>query len=45
MFFPKTNPGYYSLSEDAKGLIMEWVAGEWYETSEGEATFRLADEL
>jgi len=45
MFFPKNNPGYYALSEEAKGLIMGWVAGEWYESSEGEATFRIADEL
>lgn len=45
MFFPKNNPGYYALSEEAKALIMEWVAGEWYETSEGEPTFRIADEL
>jgi hypothetical protein len=34
MFYPKENPGYYSLSEDAKNLIVQWPAGtEWYESS------------
>ncbi|EDO00672.1 hypothetical protein SS1G_03145 [Sclerotinia sclerotiorum 1980 UF-70] len=29
MFFPKDNPGYYALSEDAKKLIVEWSSNEW----------------
>ncbi|KAF7930280.1 uncharacterized protein EAE98_004681 [Botrytis deweyae] len=33
MFFPKDNPGYYTLSEDAKKLIVEWSTNEWYESS------------
>ncbi|KAF7909586.1 uncharacterized protein EAF01_003304 [Botrytis porri] len=33
MFFPKENPGYYTLSEDAKKLIVEWSTNEWYESS------------
>lgn len=45
MFFPKNNPGYYALSEEAKGLIVEWMAGEWYETSTGEVTFGIEHEL
>lgn len=33
MFFPKDNPGYYALSEDAKNLIVEWTLGEWYDSA------------
>ncbi|KAF7862755.1 hypothetical protein EAF04_007627 [Stromatinia cepivora] len=33
MFFPKDNPGYYALSEEAKKLIVEWSTNEWYESS------------
>lgn len=33
MFFPKDNPGYYGMSDDARKLIMEWTMGEWYESS------------
>jgi hypothetical protein len=37
MFLPKDNPGYYTLSEDAKNLIVQWPAGtEWYESSSGD---------
>ena len=35
MFFPKDNPGYYSMSEAAKKLIVEWTTNEWYESSTG----------
>ncbi|KAK6611542.1 hypothetical protein QC760_009438 [Botrytis cinerea] len=38
MFFPKDNPGYYTLSEDAKKLIVEWSTNEWYESSTRERT-------
>lgn len=32
MFTPKDNPGYYSMSETAKGLLIEWVSRSvWYE--------------
>jgi len=33
MFFPKDNPGYYALSEDAKKLIVDWTLGEWYDSA------------
>lgn len=33
MFFPKDNPGYYSLSDEAKKLIIKWSKNEWYESS------------
>jgi hypothetical protein len=35
MFFPKDNPGYYTLSEEAKSLVVEWVTNEWYESATG----------
>ncbi|KAL3423248.1 hypothetical protein PVAG01_04995 [Phlyctema vagabunda] len=38
MFFPKDNPGYYALSEDAKKLIVEWSTNEWYESSTRDMT-------
>lgn len=37
MFFPKENPGYYALSENAKKLIIDWSTNEWYESSTGDA--------
>ncbi|RDW94777.1 hypothetical protein BP5796_00540 [Coleophoma crateriformis] len=36
MFYPKDNPGYYALSEDAKRFIVEWTTNEWYESSTGD---------
>lgn len=33
MFYPKDNPGYYALSEQAKALIVQWTIDEWYESS------------
>lgn len=34
MFYPKDNPGYYSLAEDAKNLIVHWpIETDWYESS------------
>ncbi|KAI9649387.1 hypothetical protein NHQ30_001962 [Ciborinia camelliae] len=33
MFFPKDNPGYYALCEEAKKSIVEWSTNEWYESS------------
>ncbi|KAF1927800.1 uncharacterized protein M421DRAFT_175684 [Didymella exigua CBS 183.55] len=35
MFNPRSNPGYYTLSETAKELVSDWVLGAWYEDSEG----------
>lgn len=46
MFYPKDNPGYYAMSEQAKGLIVKWTIDEWYESSTGEtAQFAIEDEL
>lgn len=36
MFFPKDNPGYYAMSEEAKKLVVQWTTNDWYETSSGE---------
>ncbi|TAQ84168.1 hypothetical protein B7494_g7513 [Chlorociboria aeruginascens] len=36
MFYPKDNPGYYSMSEKAKELIVEWGDNEWYKDSTGD---------
>lgn len=33
MFYPKDNPGYYDMSEMAKGLIVQWTTNDWYESS------------
>lgn len=35
MFYPKDNPGYYSMSESAKKLIITWSSNDWYESSSG----------
>ncbi len=34
MFVPRENPGFYSLGEKAKAIIIEWVDQGWYSTSE-----------
>ena len=34
MFYPKENPGYYSMCERAKELIVGWVDKGWYNASE-----------
>ena len=37
MFYPKDNPGYHSMSEIARDLIVNWSAnGEWYESATGD---------
>jgi hypothetical protein len=36
MFFPKDNPGYYALSEEAKALVVKWATNSWYESSTGD---------
>ena len=36
MFYPKDNPGYYAMSEEAKNLIVNWTTNEWYESSTGD---------
>jgi len=36
MFYPKDNPGYYAMSEEAKLLIVQWTTNQWYESSTGD---------
>ena len=36
MFYPKDNPGYYGLSENAKQLIIQWATNDWYESATGD---------
>lgn len=37
MFFPRENPGYYSMSEVAKEKIVAWAGAEpWFDGEEGE---------
>lgn len=43
MFFPRDNPGYYTMSERAKELIADWVDLGWYEGSEGVEVFTQDD--
>lgn len=38
MFFPRDNPGFYTLADSAKDLIASWIDKEWYESSDGAAT-------
>lgn len=33
MFYPKDNPGYYAMSDQAKSLIVQWTTDEWYKSS------------
>ncbi|KAI9744791.1 MAG: hypothetical protein M1818_001716 [Claussenomyces sp. TS43310] len=42
MFTPKDNPGYYTLSEEAKNLIVKWTTNEWYESSTDDGDTLLA---
>jgi hypothetical protein len=45
MFEPKNNPGYYSMSEQAKDVIVQWAQNSWYEESEGPGLYKgLEDE-
>lgn len=37
MFFPKDNPGYYAMSEEAKTLAVKWTKNSWYESSTGDS--------
>ena len=34
MFYPRDNPGFYSLGERAKETITGWVDRGWYESSD-----------
>ncbi|KAI9703123.1 MAG: hypothetical protein M1836_007688 [Candelina mexicana] len=36
MFYPRDNPGYYNMSEQAKDLVVRWATNDWYESSTGE---------
>lgn len=35
MFFPKDNPGYHALGEQARNHVVRWSTNEWYESSTG----------
>ena len=37
MFYPKDNPGFYSLGEEAKEMITLWVDDSWYASSTGKS--------
>ena len=37
MFYPRDNPGFYSLGERAKQVVSDWVDRGWYESSEQRA--------
>lgn len=34
MFFPRDNPGFYSLGERAKEVVVSWINRGWYESSD-----------
>jgi hypothetical protein len=44
MFTPRDNPGYYAMSEKAKGLISAWMQNGWYEEAEEEMEASFEDE-
>lgn len=37
MFTPRDHPGYYSMSDKARNLVVTWVDNAWYEGSSEEA--------
>jgi hypothetical protein len=45
MFYPKDNPGFYAMSEDAKKLIVQWATNEWSESSTGDTKLLVEHEL
>jgi len=46
MFFPKDNPGYYAMSEEATAYIVQWATNDWYESSTGDSkVLAIEDEL
>lgn len=46
MFYPKDNPGYHSMSEMARDLIVKWTTNDWYETATRETkTLAIEHEL
>jgi hypothetical protein len=38
MFTPKENPGYYSMAEKAKELMVKWSSNMWYDDADEPAT-------
>jgi len=34
MFFPRDNPGFYTLGEGAKEVVTSWIDDGWYQSSE-----------
>lgn len=44
MFYPKDNPGFYAMSEDAKKFIVEWTTNDWYESSTGDVKLMVEHE-
>ncbi len=48
MFYPRDNPGFYTLGERSKGIVVGWVFEEggegWYESSSEGSTSAAGDE-
>jgi hypothetical protein len=44
MFFPKDNPGYYAMSEQARDQIVQWTRNEWYERSSEKETLAIENQ-
>ena len=38
MFVPQENPGYYSMADKAKELIVSWIDESWYDDAEAPTT-------
>ena len=45
MFFPRDNPGYYTMGEQGKELIVRWVTNDenWYRTSSSSSSSNPTD--
>ncbi|KAK5103872.1 hypothetical protein LTS08_003294 [Lithohypha guttulata] len=44
MFYPKDNPGFYTLGEASKEIIASWIDQSWYKSSSGKADEEELDE-